>query len=468
MSSVIPAPPLRTPTLPAPVPLTLQPGAALTATVLAVLDDSTLRLQLAGGTLDLKTGQPLAQGTRVLLTVAGTPAQPTLTLAPVAAPRLAAIASVATPAGGTLQAQPATTQHAVTLASTAAVTPSAEATRAYSQPAIVPDGHAPAAVAAAVRSSAARQGGLAQLYANVEAALARPNLALPAPVRAAAVQVLNLRLDTVPGGAIKPGAIKAALDAARATADPVSVSPAPQLAPGALKSALLALQRSLSEWVMSNAAAGDDAAARLPPPAAQAVLQLPAVRAAPMPPFPDAPTVPQPSAPPSLPATAAPADIAVELLGQTEAALARQTLLQVASLPADDGPAGQKADSSHQRLTLDLPMSMDQGTSIAQFRIERDQERTRDGGARPVWRVTFAIDIEPIGKVDARISLTGARAAVALFAERTESAQELADSLPLLEACLREAALEPGDLRCRAGKPAVAPAAPGLFVNQAS
>jgi len=70
--------------------------------------------------------------------------------------------------------------------------------------------------------------------------------------------------------------------------------------------------------------------------------------------------------------------------------------------------------------------------------------------------------------VHATIALIGERATVMIHAERTDSADRLRGGLALLQAGLREAALDPGDIHCRAGTPAAAPAAPGLFVDHAS
>jgi hypothetical protein len=61
-----------------------------------------------------------------------------------------------------------------------------------------------------------------------------------------------------------------------------------------------------------------------------------------------------------------------------------------------------------------------------------------------------------------------------LKAERPQSAELLAAGLPLLDAGLRKAAIEPGELRCVANSPAAAAPsrlkapAPGMFLDQAS
>jgi hypothetical protein len=78
------------------------------------------------------------------------------------------------------------------------------------------------------------------------------------------------------------------------------------------------------------------------------------------------------------------------------------------------------------------------------------------------------VDFEPAGPVHAKIALIGERAAVTIHAERPETTERLRDSVAVLEAGLREAALDPGDIRFRDGAPTAAPAAPGLFLDQAS
>jgi Flagellar hook-length control protein FliK len=103
-----------------------------------------------------------------------------------------------------------------------------------------------------------------------------------------------------------------------------------------------------------------------------------------------------------------------------------------------------------------------------QLRIEREASKREGPDIRPLWRANFSIDLEPIGPVHASIALFGERAAVTLYAERDDSAQMLREGLPILEAGLNDAALEAGELRCRAGAPSAARSAPGLFVDQAS
>jgi flagellar hook-length control protein FliK len=157
----------------------------------------------------------------------------------------------------------------------------------------------------------------------------------------------------------------------------------------------------------------------------------------------------------------------LHLLAQTDGALARQTLLQIASLP--DAVTPQQQTDAPPKLTMDIPLATPLGTAIVQLQIEHDEERN-DGDARreKTWRINLAIDLEPLGPVRATVSQVGGLTHVALLAERRESAQALRDDLPMLEASLAEAALDIGDLQCRTGKPQASPAPAGLFVDRAS
>ena len=91
------------------------------------------------------------------------------------------------------------------------------------------------------------------------------------------------------------------------------------------------------------------------------------------------------------------------LIDETDAAIARQTLLQIASLPDDQGASTRAHDDRSVHLTFDIPLTTAQGTAVAQLRIERDGAEPSRDGAQPIWKVSFSIDVEPIGPVHARI-----------------------------------------------------------------
>jgi hypothetical protein len=186
----------------------------------------------------------------------------------------------------------------------------------------------------------------------------------------------------------------------------------------------------------------------------------------PPPPYRGAPLAAQASATPSIAPDATPHQAAERLIAQTDGALARQTLLQVASLP--DQPALPRADAA-QRWTFEVPFATPQGTSIAQFEVSRDGRMPKSDPQARVWRARFSLDVEPMGPVHALIALAGDRASVTLWAERISTATRLQDNAPLLSDALRAAALEPADFQLRVGAPpAVRSAAPGRFMDRAT
>jgi Flagellar hook-length control protein FliK len=189
---------------------------------------------------------------------------------------------------------------------------------------------------------------------------------------------------------------------------------------------------------------------------------------APPPPYRGAPPAPQPAVAPSLTVSTDPRAIGETLLAETEAALARQTLLQAASVPDRADPQAPRPDSTGPRWNFEIPVATPQGTAIAQFEIARDGHSAPSEDAARVWRVRFTLDVEPMGPVHAHIALAGARASVSLWAEREPSAARLREQAALLRDALTEAEFEPGDVVVREGAPPQARAAAGRFLDRAS
>lgn len=456
----------------------LTPGTVIQAMVAQLLDELTMRLQIPGGaTLDVKADQPLPQGTRVQISVEGTLAQPKILLTPLPQQTSAqSLPASSLPATTTANAQtlpnPASPNLAASIASGVASAESSSAKSLNAKPlpaavqSVLPDmAAAPkqalqAAVTAMVRDAVAKQTGLAPLMADVEAALTRTDL--PQPVRAAAIELLSLRMPT--SAPVTAPDIKAAVISSGIAGDPATLQPA-QTGGNDLKAALQTLKDALTNWIASEEGVDPKAAAARPATPLATPLQIPQ-RATLPPPHRLAQTVPQPPLPASLPDEASAREAAQHLLNKTDGALARQTLLQIASLPEDRNAL--RLEQSAPRLTLDIPLLTPQGTGVVQLRIEQEASKREGPDIRPLWRANFSIDLEPIGPVHASIALFGERAAVTLYAERDDSAQMLREGLPILEAGLNDAALEAGELRCRAGAPSAARSAPGLFVDQAS
>jgi hypothetical protein len=335
---------------------------------------------------------------------------------------------------------------------------------------------ATAALAAAVQSSAARQGGLGPLFAD--AGIAASVAAIPEPVRQAAERLLALQSpldETVSAADVKKALdrsglflearLSAAADGGPASGGAASAGPADDL-----KAALVVLRNVIKNWLATDlpdltapeasppqADAVDGRAAPAPGGAAQAASARtpPAAANTPPPPYRGAPIAGQAAALPSISADTAPRDIGKVLLGETDAALARQTLLQAASLPDSSTASGATArhDPSGPRWLFEVPFATPQGAAVAQFEISRDGHKAPAPGTQVPWRARFSLNVEPIGPVHAQIALTGTRAAVTLWAERPETSTKLRDNAPSLADALRRADLDSGDVLVRGGTP---------------
>jgi hypothetical protein len=180
-----------------------------------------------------------------------------------------------------------------------------------------------------------------------------------------------------------------------------------------------------------------------------------------------------PTAQPVLPATLvsnSPAESAMHrLLADTDGAIARQTLLQVASLPGQADAATGRPDPAAQRWSFEIPFATPQGTAMAQFEISRDGGGGNEvAAAKQVWRARFSLDVEPAGPVHALVSLVGDKTSVRMWAERPATAAQLRAGAAQLSQALSKAELSPGDIVIRDGAPPQpAPARAGHFLDRA-
>ena len=141
--------------------------------------------------------------------------------------------------------------------------------------------------------------------------------------------------------------------------------------------------------------------------------------------------------------------------------MARQTLLQMASLP-------DASRNNSSQWTIEVPLATPQGSAVAQFVIERDGGNTTGVETpKPVWRVRFVVDVEPLGPVRANIALSGDRAWVGISAERQDSLEKLRTGSGWLNDALQASELS-ADLQFQSSsqKPAAVPA--GQFLDHAS
>lgn len=278
-----------------------------------------------------------------------------------------------------------------------------------------------------------RADGMTPLSDNLDMLLAQPYL--PPTVRNAAQALLALRFAAVPQ---LPSA---------SSALPLGVLlPDAALADAAVRMATQNLRDALKGFLGVDGAPREARNAPLPPPFRGA---LPVAQA-------------------PMPATIAGAGLheaAATVLAQTDAAIARHVMLQIASLPASQQPSHPPDDHSV-RLVFDIPLATPQGTTIVQVQVERDAPQ-REAQA-PVLSVRFAVDIEPIGPVRARVAHIGGKTSVTMVAEKPASAVALQQDIGSLRAALAQASLEPGDLHCLSHDQTRVTAPQGQFVNRAS
>ena len=188
----------------------------------------------------------------------------------------------------------------------------------------------------------------------------------------------------------------------------------------------------------------------------------------PPPPFRGALPAAQPIASPTIAPSAPLSTTAHHLLDNTDAAIARQTLLQVASLPDRIDASGPKIDMTTPRWNFEIPFVTPQGTAMAQFEISRDGAGEAVEAAKRVWRARFTLDVEPSGPVHALVSLSGETTAVRMWAERPATAAQLRAGASQLSQALSRAELQPGDIVIRDGAPPQpAPAKAGHFLDRA-
>jgi hypothetical protein len=225
--------------------------------------------------------------------------------------------------------------------------------------------------------------------------------------------------------------------------------------------ALTMLQEALPEIRRAAGGASTAQDGRGDPAASRANTPPPPFRGA----LPSAQQVASASISPDAPAST----MAHRLLDDTDAAIARQTLLQVASLPERVDASGARIDLAAPRWHFEIPFATSQGTAMAQFEIARDGGGKEAEAAKQVWRARFSLDVEPAGPVHALITLSGERTSVRMWAERPATAAQLRAGAGELSQALSAAELQPGDIVIREGAPPQpTPAKAGHFLDRAS
>ncbi len=306
--------------------------------------------------------------------------------------------------------------------------------------------------AQALRQALPRQLPLAPLLANLGAVAARlQNAPDPAGKELAqlARQVINglaSKGDVSQGAGLKQAVLNSGvfLEAKLAAA----LNGGPPLPPGDLKAGLLRLLAAL-ERQSGGGATGERTATDTSATAREAGRAAPTTT----PPPPLRGALPQTQASVNVPrAETALTTTTTDMLRQTEGALARLQLSQLASLPSEQQP---------QRLwSLELPVLHDQRTDLFQLRIEEEAAGAQQNSVTP-WSVMLAFDLPSLGPVHARILVNGPQVSATLWAERPSTAALFNDQLDELRSGLQRAGMLVGRVACTEGTPIKPPASPG-------
>jgi len=340
----------------------------------------------------------------------------------------------------------------------------------------------PRAVAGPLLGAAlGRQDSLAPLFANL-GSLAQGSVALtlPKPLMTLVDQILAQRLRAAEARPVTAEALKAAiarsgvfLEARQAAGE----APTPQTD---LKAALQSLRDLLKPAVEGAPAArpqlplpGEATNETAPQPGRPAVRSTPEQDAAastpaktrPAPPR-DGLLTPQPAAEASLTSAARPAAIAQTLFSQAEAALDRIALAQYASLPQEATRLDQQPPA---RWLTEIPLALPNGTAVLPLEIERDPPQS--GSATPdapLWRVRFALDVEPLGALQGVVTLQGRAIGVSFWAEREDTSRLLRQATPDLETSLLRSRFDSAEFEVFTGHPQQAKASAGQFLDRRS
>ena len=166
----------------------------------------------------------------------------------------------------------------------------------------------------------------------------------------------------------------------------------------------------------------------------------------PPPPFPGVIPTPQASVQATLDLINRLGNLRLDLLQQTEAALSRVQLSQLASLPRE-------GERGLIEWLFDIPVRRGEDIDLWSARMLRDseeQQRNSDEGAS--WSVQLAFDLPGLGPMQAQIQLRGERVSTHFWASETGTLPLLREHLHELRNSFDAVGLEVGDIDCQAGQ----------------
>lgn len=488
--------------------LTLVEGRTLDARVQQSIGNGLLRLLTVQGVLDIATRSDLPVGSRLRLQVLNTagelalslvpqdatsrrtadpiaarlsnsPASPSVVIvprprdgsapvSPPVTPQLAAGALLSNQGSGnnptplTPSSLPNTAQSVVIvdLSRRGGAVQPANTLPAASQSA-TPNRDTTSPIAATVVESLLRQGPLAPLFANLAAILARPR-DLPEPLRNAANRVASATLP-LDEAVSPPQLLDAIANSGVFLENTLAGGNKTTNLNADLKAALLGLRDALvqaalsAESVPAPIAVDSEVDTAIVSKSENETPKSSLTSEKPNPPRRgDLPEAQRPAAP-DLPENASTKEIATRLLDQTESALARIRLSQLANRPPENVPTDQRFLTPIQTsYYVEIPVQLRQQFTTLQVAVEREAKPGSVEGASATYRLWFSFDSEPAGPVSAVIAWQpGAEnggVSATLWAEREETGRALRDGLAGLRQDLRAADLPIVEVTARLGK----------------
>lgn len=389
----------------------LEIGDTFVARVAKQLGHNTLRLAASGFQLDVESAELLPTGSRVQVTV-GRGAD-----------------------GPRYQLQPLPAESGAGQAATA---------QGQAQGGALAKAQVAQAAQADFARTAARQVGLATLFASLSAIQQAGGAGLPANVQSTIAALLGLRLpghSGLHGEDLKKAAARSGVFARKGGGGPAG-----------LRAGLLLLRDTLS------------ASGHQPRVPEADVPDLPSLARHPR-------GQPKASTPyaifQAINAGDSPSLIAL-LLGQTDASLARLRLSSLASLGAM-GEADGARGTAPLDVTFELPIALAGETAILSMQIGRDEaEGASPEDRHPAWRLRFAVDLDEIGAVEAMVGLDGKRLFVTLWVERAATLHRMRGDAQALREDLAGMGLQVEDFRLVHGRPSDPPAPSGQLVDTLS
>jgi hypothetical protein len=293
----------------------------------------------------------------------------------------------------------------------------------------------PADIAALRQSAMANQGSLGTVLAGLTRLRGAPE-----PVAGAAAPLLQAALS-LGSGEVSGTDLRQAMLRSGIFLEAGGVP-----ASGDIKAALMSLRGALSAWLGMDAAGLGSGAKKPAPPVRGAMPRS------------------HPVMLPDMDTTIEPTTLGRHLIADTDAALDRVRLFQLASLPDPNAAQAGRAPLH----TVEIPLRFGNEVSMAQFQVLRDGggQGAAEAPAERGWQMRFSVNYAILGEVGAQITLRGHRVSVALWAERQATATALEAMLPELRPGLSARGIEPVALNCRFGRPHETLAAPsGQYVD---